>query len=399
MNLQSIQPTKSAQFETLLLDSINRTENINLAIANILLSKLPTDKVCVFGGIFRDYFRNKKSNDVDIIVENQEEYNFFYDQHTRKFVDKFFEELLNIFNFGTLTLTEQPTINNAYDYLGKSTIEDESDEPNEPKQPDGQINMYDQNSTMFKFKVDHIKYNLKLKCSNNSEYSFTLDVSFIKSFDDLKTFAPACFQDSLYLMGYQDVTNFDSFLNIVNTDIKTFCAQKKCVDIISDIKNGIIEICNIDTLKRCQKISRLIYEGLRLKEISDEQLNDVRLKLIKSKQLYRDKLCQNTTTFKLKTIQQRNFYKLINKEFKICNDLNDLNHFKHIVYHLNNDISNSNSNEAIHFDNLSLSSEESSSLSLSNDSNESSNLMTTVNWEHPGKLKGWDYDSSTEGSE
>lgn len=309
-------------------DSMSQFKNANLAISNIILSNSSNDNICIFGGTLRDYFRNIESKDVDVIFKQEYDYNFYYNQSSRQFTDKFFNEfLLNVFNFGKLSLVERPIINNAYDYLNdKFNV---TDQESEFEQVNNNTQTYNQQSENFYFNVDHIKYNLQLECDNDKKYNFILDVSFVKNFDLLDDFAPACFQDSLYLKGKYEITNLNNYLNLINLQIDTFCKNKNVLDIISDIKNNTIEICNIDTLKRCQKISRLITEGMVLKNVSNEELNIIRKKLTEIIMLHRNDLLKNVD-WKQKRIILKQFL----NDFNIFNYLYNFNKFKQQVYHL-----------------------------------------------------------------
>lgn len=242
----------------------NEKRDVNIPVSYVLLSKMPGNYL--FGGMLRDIIRGKKSNDVDIVCE-RDEFNFCFDQETMTMTDNFFEKLRNAFNFGTLEKMEV-AINNKY-----NSNQDDEDEDEDQEEKDIGDEIFDQSSTVFSFTVDHIKYKLKLKIDDEpKEFEFIVDVSFVPSMMEFNGFSPACYQDSLYVKSTPpSCLSYDEYIVFLKSKLLTFCAERKTVDeIVDDLKNNLIEICNIETSKRCLKISRLVTtDGYKLKESSE----------------------------------------------------------------------------------------------------------------------------------
>ena len=310
-----------AKIQKLFQDSQESSGNVNLAVSIILLSKLLDKTVYVFGGIFRDLFRSVPSHDVDLVL-SRKDYNFFYDQEKCQFVDSFYDTvLLHLFSFGQLSQIEEPKINNKYG--------SESTELDTETQEDCEIlSTYDQSSTVFPFRVDHVKYSLNLALEGTS-YQFVIDVSFVDNMDEFKGFSPACYQDSLYVKAKPTEGDFNDCVKFLKENVQTFCETKNVAEIITEIETGIIEICDISTFKRCQKISRLLTtDGYKLKPLPDEELEKIRNQMLDVFTKHQIELFDGINS----RIQRRMITQKFAEEFKIHRYLFDNSSFKQIAF-------------------------------------------------------------------
>ena len=136
--------------------------------------------------------------------------------------------------------------------------------------------------TVFDFRVDHIKYTIKIQ-----DHIFELDVLFITSKDKIQTNA-TCYQDSLYVddkfnMELNDNT-LDNIESFIKQNIKTFIKTKSTDDIIIDIDNNLIEIYDLDHRKRILKLARfLLTDKWKLKVTPDFDIKKVENLIIQHK--------------------------------------------------------------------------------------------------------------------
>lgn len=253
------QQLSSSSFSQLFSECQTAHGNVNLAVASVVLSYYPNRQVYVFGGIFRDLVRGAKSNDVDVVCE-QEKFNFCYDSSTGKFQDNFYQNLEKI--FGPSLVKRDTVVNNKYDKADQETGEMVFTEEELKER-------FDQSSTIFPFTVDHVKYLLTFET-----YDFELDVSFVESMEHFNGFAPSCYQDSLYVSEkLEEILSIEQCAQFFLDNLKTFVDSKTVESIVSDTKQNLLEICDVTMAKRCYKVSRLLSdEGFRLKNISDETL-------------------------------------------------------------------------------------------------------------------------------
>lgn len=294
-------------FAQLFADSVSEQQNCNLAVSNVLLSRLDNETTYIFGGMLRDLISNSKSNDVDIIVQRNN-HNFSYDQSKGKFIDSFFDTVISsVFDFGVLTQVTNSKIDNKYGYENTTDLE--------ILENDDQINLFDRESNIFSFRVDHVKYSLNIEISG-SNYPFELDVSFVEDMNEFNGFSPACYQDSLFFNTKPlPNMNFDEYVNFLKNNCKTFSSTKTADEIIEDIKSKIVEICDISSAKKCKKISRLLTDkNYKLKFVDENDLEStVRLLTTIIHNEYNDKRIQN---------KSRNFRKEFHDEYEIYRYLN-----------------------------------------------------------------------------
>jgi hypothetical protein len=216
--------------------------------------------------------RKKPSNDVDIALV--EKNNFSYDANTRKFTDKFYLNLCQIFaEYGLLLTINENSGGVKIDNVYGDKLESDDEKV---KENDEDINF---DLDQIDFKVDHIKYNFRVQC-DDQQYNFILDASFLNSFDELHAFKPSCYQDSLYVnekFALRDLINAKkspvytiiTIEEFLSKNIKSYLEKSPHI-IMSDIINGVIEIYNIDGKKLVLKLARfLLDENFNVKKTAE----------------------------------------------------------------------------------------------------------------------------------
>ena len=235
-------------------------ENINLVLSAILMSEIPN--LVLFGGLIRDLLANKTSNDSDFYVISDEP-NFKL--INGKFEDLFIKKIQQAIESYDIKLTN---LTRKIDILNKYPMKEDTEELIQVIDDSQLLDIIENPSCI----VEHIKYTGE---ANN--YYFELDFSFVRNFDDIIC-VPTVKQDSLYINeNFKNVFNkeivltekAEDILNNINEHIKEnidSLLNENIYELINSLKDGILEVYNIDKLKRLKKLSKYIKSGYKLKK-------------------------------------------------------------------------------------------------------------------------------------
>lgn len=243
--------------------------NSNILIAFFLGQELGVD---LFGGTLRDYFRSRKSNDIDLIMLSKPEFGIVYDTKTRTFCDQLFEKINGIFGNRLERKTEtDPTTTKIWNRNAYVQTFD-----------DTEIVDFELDSSCWDFNKftilnDHVEYIFVFESEE-----IKMDITFVKDFEPIFKFKDfsncTCVEDSLHLTLTSDSIsgiNFNSkpekvckkMHNFVNKNVKTFLITESVDQIVSNCVREIINVINLETLKNALKLVRFRDQGcdIRLK--------------------------------------------------------------------------------------------------------------------------------------
>lgn len=290
----------------------NECGNANILFAIMIANTL--QNIVIFGGTLRDFFRNVKSNDLDIIVPKNPLFAMTYDLKTRTFKDGFYEQLQCIFGsnvkkvdqtsslidsaqaFGRINIAikncpdvgskSKQNVSTSKKFARKSLVIKNMD----PYQEDTHNKISDTVELIDSEVLDHDFDSKKMSLSffnDHTEYiltlhgiEFKLDVSFRDNIDDMSGFKPACAEDSLFIrFGNESKSVCSSEINFSANPTELFDQVSEFVckhvqsSVLPGMKNQILQNCksstttifNVDTPKRALKIARFLDEGSNLR--------------------------------------------------------------------------------------------------------------------------------------
>jgi hypothetical protein len=256
----------------LLKTSVEKYGNVNPVIAMILLSREEI-KGFIFGGFLRDFLRGKKSNDVDVALFGTEWddvalFGTEWDEEKKSNEDVMLEKIENIFS------DAQKKYGNDCDFEVHS------------KQITKNYSFGDR---------ENIKYTLSF-----GGFEFVLDISFYSEETDFfRNDNPESYQSSLYIEKKTDIINlpinvdprtwryhvdnifheFNTFAENntkvyfpkITTDPKSSFIEKSTDNILKDLRENVIEIISVNTVKKIYRICRFLNDGWILKYTNNVQ--------------------------------------------------------------------------------------------------------------------------------
>lgn len=261
--------------EDLLNFSKDKDNNVYLILIAILSS---ITNSTIYGGALRCIFANKPINDLDLKWERSD---FTHHYDGNKFIDMVPQDLINKFkDFGLKVIIEKTSVVSLgskpgyFDVISEPENKDEEDDFNLTDEEIYEQIMYP------KVTPGHNEYSLTIIDKNGNKYPILIDITFPKGNE---TCCSAVEEDSLAFK--KDISgllflqeNPSLIIEKIKKELEentTSFLEKDPKLLISNLKNNIVTVNDLNSIKRISKIGKLDNDGFTINGLTEEHVKKI----------------------------------------------------------------------------------------------------------------------------